>query len=291
MITGTTRMAAVLAKPIKHSLSPFIHNLAFTQSGEDGVYLAFEIEETSLADSISMIKSWHMYGVNLSMPYKQLAIAHMDELSGEVTKLGAMNTVVNRDGRLIGYNTDGVGFVNSLNFYGIELTSQRVLILGAGGAAMAIIYALAQAGVAQLVVAKRQNETFEAIKTKLRQIAEEISCEIDVIPFEASELKLACQQATMIVNTTNVGMTGQTQERLIEADWLTSKPLVIDIIYQPLTTPFLAMAQQQGCKTYNGVGMLLFQALAAFELWTGQQVDPEPIYQQLTQLIEEKNKQ
>ena len=291
MISGTTRMAAVLANPIKHTLSPFIHNLAFAQTGVDGVYLAFEIDELSFNESLKMIKAWQMYGVNLSMPFKQLAISQMDELSEEVRKIGALNTVVNKEGRLIGYNTDGEGFVNSLRYQGIELHSKRVLVLGAGGAAKAIIYALAKSGVSQIVVAKRLNNTYQSVKEKLETMVNQTNCDIEVISFETTALEKACDNATMIVNTTSVGMTGQTQESLLESDWLKPSQLVIDIIYQPLVTPLLEIAQQQGCQTFNGVGMLLFQALAAFELWTGKQVDPEPIYQQLTQLIEEKNNQ
>ncbi|MGX6961396.1 shikimate dehydrogenase [Vagococcus xieshaowenii] len=289
MISGKTRLAAVIANPIKHSLSPFIHNLAFEQTGEDGVYLAFEINETSFEGSLQTIRQWYMYGANLSMPYKQLALPYMDQLSEEVEFLGALNTIVNRNGQLTGYNTDGIGFIESLKYKQIKLRNQRVFILGAGGAAMAIIYALAKEGVATLTVAKRQNETFEFVKNKLHEISHKTGMTIELVTFDEKALISRCETATMIVNTTNVGMIQS--ESLLRKEWLSDNQLVVDIIYQPLETQLLIEAKEKGCQTMNGIGMLLFQALASFELWTGKRVTPEPIFQQLMDLIEEKNNQ
>ncbi|EFO53231.1 shikimate dehydrogenase [Streptococcus infantis SK1302] len=149
-IDGYTRLAAVVANPIKHSISPFIHNQAFEATNTNGVYLAWEVEATDLAETVANIRRYQMFGINLSMPYKEQVIPYLDQLSEEARLIGAVNTVVNREGTLIGYNTDGKGFFKSLPSF--KISGKRMVLLGAGGAAKAILAQAILDGVSQVSV-------------------------------------------------------------------------------------------------------------------------------------------
>lgn len=287
MITGATRLAAVLANPIKHSLSPFIHNTAFKLTQTDGVYLAFEIGEKDLAQSIDMVRSWNMFGVNLSMPYKQAVIPYMDELSEEVSLIGAMNTVVNQQGKLVGYNTDGIGFINSLADYQKSVSGKKITVLGAGGAALAIITQMALERAEEIIVFKRTNSRSEKIAEHLKKIEGATGTKIFLMPLENQEvLKETLALSDILVNTTNVGMTPNEKESLIsDSSWLCSDLFVADIIYQPQETLLLKQAKVAGCRTMNGIGMLIHQAAEAFYLWTGKKMPVEIIKEKIKEML------
>ncbi|MGX6979449.1 shikimate dehydrogenase [Vagococcus elongatus] len=287
MITGATRLAAVLAKPIKHSLSPFIHNSAFKLTQTDGVYLAFEIEKEDLAQSIETIRRWDMYGVNLSMPYKQAVIPYMDELATEVTLIGAMNTVVNQQGKLVGYNTDGIGFINSLADHQVTAAGKKVVVLGAGGAAMAIITQLALAQAEEIIIFKRYNSRSEKVAAQLEKIQQAAGTKISLIPLENQKhLKATLASADILVNTTSVGMTPEEEISLIPApSWLPSDLFVADIIYQPQQTLLLKQAEISGCRYMNGIGMLIHQAAEAFYLWTGEKMPVKIITKKIKEML------
>lgn len=280
-IDGHTRLAAVVAKPIKHSISPFIHNTAFEKTAVNGVYLALEIEAEDLEATVANIRRYNMFGINLSMPYKQEVIQYLDELTPSARLIGAVNTVVNKNGTLIGYNTDGKGFFKSLPSFAIQ--GKKMTILGAGGAATAIIAQAALDQAEEIFVFTRQT-SFANIVSKMAVISRQTKSRIHVFNLEdLATLQDKITQSDLLVNGTSVGMDGETLP-LAEGIQLPSQILVADVIYKPFETPFLKWARSQKVVAVNGLSMLLYQAAEAFELWTGQPMPCQEIWQQLEAL-------
>lgn len=280
-IDGHTRLAAVVAKPIKHSISPFIHNTAFEKTAVNGVYLALEIEAEDLEATVANIRRYNMFGINLSMPYKQEVIQYLDELASSARLIGAVNTVVNKNGTLIGYNTDGKGFFKSLPSFAIQ--GKKMTILGAGGAATAIIAQAALDQAEEIFVFTRQS-SYDKTVSKMEVISRQTKSRIHVLNLEdLATLQDKINQSDLLVNGTSVGMDGETLP-LAEGNQLPSQILVADVIYKPFETPFLKWARSQKVEAVNGLGMLLYQAAEAFELWTGQPMPCQEIWQQLEAL-------
>ena len=279
-IDGYTRLAAVVANPIKHSISPFIHNSAFEATNTNGVYLAWEVDATELAETVANIRRYQMYGINLSMPYKEQVIPYLDQLSAEACLIGAVNTVVNREGTLIGYNTDGKGFFKSLPSF--KISRKRLVLLGAGGAAKAILAQAILDGVSQISVFVRSS-SMEKTRPYLEKIQNATGFRVDLFALEdVQDLQDSITQADLLVNATSVGMDGSSQP-IPTSIVLPEKLLVADVIYQPFETPFLKWARNQGNQSINGLGMLLYQAAEAFELWTGKEMPIDQIWELLTQ--------
>ncbi len=276
MITGETKLAAVLATPIKHSISPLIHNTAFKALGIDAVYLAFEVGTEELAASLETIKTFNLMGVNLSMPNKQLGYQLVDEASEVAHLVQSINTIVHQNGRLIGYNTDGYGFMESLRDENIDIIEQKFVFLGGGGAAISIIAQAAVDGAKEIVVFNRSGNSYQQVEERLALISKQTSCTIKLFPLEQQELlKSEIATANVLVNATSVGMSPDVEGCLIpDSRWLRPDLAVTDIVYEPRETKLLTMAKKQGCQTVNGLGMLLHQGAQAFQLWTGQ---PMPI--------------
>ena len=279
-IDGYTRLAAVVANPIKHSISPFIHNSAFEATNTNGVYLAWEVDATELAETVANIRRYQMYGINLSMPYKEQVIPYLDQLSEEACLIGAVNTVVNREGTLIGYNTDGKGFFKSLPSF--KISGKRMVLLGAGGAAKAILAQAILDGVSQISVFVRSS-SMEKTRPYLEKIQNATGFRVDLFALEdVQDLQDSITQADLLVNATSVGMDGSSQP-IPTSIVLPEKLLVADVIYQPFETPFLKWARNQGNQSINGLGMLLYQAAEAFELWTGKEMPTDQIWELLKQ--------
>ena len=279
-IDGYTRLAAVVANPIKHSISPFIHNSAFEATNTNGVYLAWEVDATELAETVANIRRYQMYGINLSMPYKEQVIPYLDQLSEEACLIGAVNTVVNREGTLIGYNTDGKGFFKSLPSF--KISRKRVVLLGAGGAAKAILAQAILDGVSQISVFVRSS-SMEKTRPYLEKMQNATGFRVDLFALEdVQDLQDSITQADLLVNATSVGMDGSSQP-IPTSIVLPEKLMVADVIYQPFETPFLKWAKEQGNQSINGLGMLLYQAAEAFELWTGKEMPTDQIWELLKQ--------
>ena len=279
-IDGYTRLAAVVANPIKHSISPFIHNSAFEATETNGVYLAWEVEATDLAETVANIRRYQMYGINLSMPYKEQVIPYLDQLSEEARLIGAVNTVVNQNGNLIGYNTDGKGFFKSLPSF--KISKKRLVLLGAGGAAKAILAQAILDGVSQISVFVRSS-SMEKTRPYLEKIQNATGFRVDLFALEdVQDLQDSITQADLLVNATSVGMDGSSQP-IPTSIVLPEKLLVADVIYQPFETPFLKWAKEQGNQSINGLGMLLYQAAEAFQLWTGKEMPTDQIWESLKQ--------
>ena len=279
-IDGYTCLAAVVANPIKHSISPFIHNRAFEATNTNGVYLAWEVEGTDLAETVTNIRRYQMFGINLSMPYKEQVIPYLDQLSEEARLIGAVNTVVNREGTLIGYNTDGKGFFKSLPSF--KISGKRMVLLGSGGAAKAILAQAILDGVSQVSVFVR-SASIEKTRPYLEKLQNETGFKVDLFALEdVSELQARITDSDLLVNATSVGMDGVSLP-ISTSVLLPEKLLVADVIYQPFETPFLNWARNQGNHAVNGLGMLLYQAAEAFQLWTGKEMPTDQIWELLKQ--------
>lgn len=278
-ITGHTRLAALFATPIRHSVSPMMHNTAFQELGIDAVYLAFEVGNEGLPQAIESMRNLEMIGANLSMPNKQLAMDYVDEISEAAQMIGAINTITNEDGKLIGHNTDGIGFMRSLADAEVDVIGQKLTIIGAGGAATAIIVQAALDGVKEIAVYNRKDDYYEAIQKTLAMIAERTGCLIQLhdLQDEAS-LQVDVAASVLLVNATGIGMKPMDDLTPIQ-DFSVIRPdlAVYDVIYNPRETKFLRLARERGAKTHNGLGMLLYQGAAAFEKWTGQEMPIEII--------------
>ena len=279
-IDGYTRLAAVVANPIKHSISPFIHNSAFEATNTNGVYLAWEVDATELAETVANIRRYQMYGINLSMPYKEQVIPYLDQLSEEACLIGAVNTVVNREGTLIGYNTDGKGFFKSLPSF--KISKKRLVLLGAGGAAKAILAQAILDGVSQISVFVRSSSMGKT-RPYLEKIQNTTGFRVDLFALEdVQDLQDSITKADLLVNATSVGM-DESSHPIPTSIVLPEMLLVADVIYQPFETPFLKWARNQGNQSINGLGMLLYQAAEAFELWTGKEMPTDQIWELLKQ--------
>ncbi|EOA3386146.1 shikimate dehydrogenase [Enterococcus hirae] len=287
MISGKTKLTGFFAKPASHSLSPLMHNLAFSHWGIDAVYLAFEVDQTNLRQAVESIRTLDMLGVNVSMPNKTAVLVYLDQLSPEAELIGAVNTIVHQEQRLIGYNTDGMGFVRSVNETGHPIKNQKIVVLGAGGAAKAIVVQMALEGAQEITIYKRLNATFLPLKEYFVKVSEKTGCPIRLHDYaDESQLALDLSQANLLINATDIGM-GSKKDQLPIADvkLLHSQLAVFDLIYSPSETRLIQEAKKMGIKAYNGLGMLIHQGAIAFELWTHREMPVQNIREQLEQEV------
>ncbi|EPM6823411.1 shikimate dehydrogenase [Enterococcus hirae] len=287
MISGKTKLTGFFAKPASHSLSPLMHNLAFSHWGIDAVYLAFEVDQTNLRQAVESIRTLDMLGVNVSMPNKTAVLAYLDQLSPEAELIGAVNTIVQQEQSLIGYNTDGMGFVRSVNETGHPIKNQKIVVLGAGGAAKAIVVQMALEGAQEITIYKRLNATFLPLKEYFAKVSEKTGCPIRLHDYaDESQLALDLSQANLLINATDIGM-GSKKDQLPIADvkLLHSQLAVFDLIYSPSETRLIQEAKKMGIKAYNGLGMLIHQGAIAFELWTHREMPVQNIRERLEQEV------
>ncbi len=277
-INGYTKVVGIIANPIKHSISPTMHNTSFEHNGLNYVYVAFEVEKENLKDAIAGCRALGVVGFNVSMPYKIDVIKYLDGLDKSARLSKAVNTVVLTDNKYIGYNSDGAGFMMSLKDNNIDVIGKKVAILGSGGAALAIIAQGAIDGIAKIVIYKRNIEDTNFIE-KINDIINETNCEIIIKDInDKTSLKQDIHTSVLLVNTTSVGMHPNVDDCLIDDMTVFHNKLsVVDIIYNPKETVLLKMAREAGCKTCNGKPMLLFQGAVAFNYWTGQDMPIDKI--------------
>ena len=258
-ITGSTRLAAVIGSPVRHSLSPSLHNAVFGAAGLDWRFVAFDVVAGGAADAIAAMKVLGIGGYAVTMPHKADAALAVDEVDEAATALASVNTVVLRpDGTTFGASTDGPGFVASIRAAGFEPAGARVVVLGAGGAARSIVDALGRAGAADVAIVNRTRAAADAA-AELVGIAR-VGTVDDIT------------RATLLVNATSVGMGSAASP--IDTTLLRHDLTVADIVYHPLETTLLAAAREVGAVTVDGLGMLVHQAVFQQELWTGQRPDP-----------------
>lgn len=266
-ITGKTKTLGIFGYPISHTLSPAMHNAVIKALGLDMAYLPFEVKPSNLKEAINGIKSLGIIGVNITIPHKESVIRFLDAISEEARLVGAVNTIVNKDRKLIGYNTDGSGYIASLKEeLGFNPKSKRIIIIGAGGAARGILAALAAQKPKSITVANRTLSRavslIKAFKGKFRDTR------FEAIGIDDNMLKMSFNSVDLLVNTTSVGMK-QSKALKIPLETLPKIAIVSDIIYNPLETLLLKKAKKLGLTTHGGLGMLVHQGARSFKLWTG----------------------
>ena len=271
-ITGHTGLICLLGSPCAHSISPMMHNKSFEALGLDYRYLAFDVGEEDLPAAVSGLKAMNARGFNLTMPDKNRMVSLCDRLSPAANLIGAVNTVVNDNGLLIGHNTDGIGYMQSVKDAGFDVLGKKMTLLGAGGAATAILVQAALDGVSELSVFLRKTSRFyeRAVKTA-GALMEQTSCTIRLFDIaDQAALKRELSTSYLLTNATSIGMAPDTDACPIPDDSFLPEGLVVsDIIYNPKETALLRMAAKKGLSTFNGTYMLLYQGAEAFRLWTG----------------------
>ncbi len=292
-ITGNTTLTGLLGSPVAHSLSPYMHNQAFQLLGLDYVYLAFDVKETDLPAAVRGLKSLNIRGFNLTMPHKTAVMELVDELTPVARLAGSCNTVIQENGRLIGHTTDGAGFLRSVAEKGLILNQKQMTILGAGGAAKAIIAQAALDGASGIHIFRRNTpEAFRQTEAFAKRITLETSCPVRVFDLtDTHSLSESLASSTLFVNATNVGMApaSPNESPLPDGIRLPSHLTVADIIYNPQTTRFLHQAKAAGCNIIPGLYMLLYQGAAAFHCWTGQDMPVESIKKDFEHLLYSKS--
>ncbi|MGM0472048.1 MAG: shikimate dehydrogenase [Bacillota bacterium] len=268
--TINQQLTGLFGYPVEHSLSPVMHNSAFKQLELDYHYLPFEVEPSNLESAVEGIKALGLRGVNLTIPHKESVIPYLDELSQSAELIGAVNTIKQEEGRLIGYNTDGRGFVRSLNEADFTPQDKSGLIIGAGGAARAIAFQLVLEGLDRLYIA---NRTLSKAESLVQEVGQKLDLEqIEAIALDEKVLREIIGNLDLVVDTTPVGMSPQADvEPVINPQLLHSGLVVSDLVYNPLETTLLQAAEKRGATTISGLGMLVHQGAIAFELWTGKQ--------------------
>ncbi|MGQ9732049.1 MAG: shikimate dehydrogenase [Candidatus Zipacnadales bacterium] len=266
-LKGTTKLVGVIGDPIEHSLSPPMHNAAFRTLGLDWAYVPFRVEANRIAEALRGVVALNMVGINVTIPHKQAAAELVDEIDPAAQALTSVNTIHNVGGRLKGYSTDGAGFIRSVEDRGTTLAGKTVALVGSGGSARAVAYALLQAGVASLTLIARRPERAEAISNLL---AEHTGRETPVVALASDYARLAVSNADMVVDSTSVGMYPHVDVApVIPGEWLHAGQLVCDLTYNPRDTVLLRAARAAGAETLDGTGMLVHQGAIAFEIWTG----------------------
>ncbi len=272
-----TRLAGIFGYPIRHSISPAMHNAAFERAGIDAVYEPWETRPGDLADGVASLRSERYLGANVTVPHKQAVMPHLDHIDDLATRIGAVNTISNQNGLLTGSNTDALGFIESLRVEaGATVTGFNIALIGAGGAARAAAYALADAGVGALAIANRTVERAESLADEIRGTGTGASA----YSVADSDFRAFCERADLIVNSTSVGMLhGPAEgESPIPADVISPGCIVYDMVYNPPLTPLLMDAEKVGARIVGGLPMLVYQGAAAWSLWTGRDAPVEVMF-------------
>ena len=266
-VTGHTGVVGVIGDPIEHSRSPQMHNAAFAKAGLDYVYVPFHVRPDDLARAIAGFKALNVVGINVTLPHKQAVIPYLTSISREAELIGAVNTLTFLEDGIHGDNTDAPGVLRALEDDGnlSVPVGENVVVLGAGGAARAIVVAFALAGVASITIANRTTEKAIALAEEMQQ---KTGVSMHGMGLADARVADAVRQSTLLVNTATASM-DLTQPLLISVDWLQPNAIVYDIVYTPPVTPLMAAAAARGCQTLGGIGMLIHQGAIAFEKWTG----------------------
>lgn len=278
-ITGTTVLTGLLGSPVAHSISPLMHNASFEALGLDYAYLCFDVGTDRLKEAVEGLRAMGARGWNLTMPDKNLMCQLADKLSPASEISGAVNTIVNDDGVLTGYTTDGTGYMRAAEEAGFPLPGKVMTLLGGGGAATAILVQAALDGMKEIRVFNRKSPTFDRLSAIARQLNRRTDCLVTVHPLEDTEdLRASIADSDILTNATNIGMAPHTDACPIpDASFLRPELIVSDIIYNPRQTKLLQMAKETGCPFFNGLYMLLYQGAASFKLWTGREMPVELI--------------
>ena len=280
-VTAKYELIGLMAYPIRHSLSPEMQNKALKKAGLSFTYMAFEVDNDSFPGAIEGLKALKMRGTGISMPNKQLACEYVDELTPAAKLVGAINTIVNDDGYLRGYNTDGTGHIRAIKESGFDIKGKTMVLLGAGGASTTIGAQGAIEGLKEIKLFNRRDEFFDKALAFAQRVNENTDCVVTVTDLaDQQAFAEALASADILTNGTKVGMKPLENESLVnDISLLHPGLLVTECVYNPHMTKLLQQAQQAGCKTIDGYGMLLWQGAEQFTLWTGKDFPLEYVKQ------------
>lgn len=265
LINSKTKLYALIGDPIDHSLSPLMQNTAFRSLGLNCIYLCFRIKAKMLENVVNGIKNFNILGFNVTIPHKVSIIKYLDEVDPLAKNIGAVNTVVNRNGKLIGYNTDGLGALKALEVESVRLKDKKVVILGAGGASKALSFSIAPLAKSIVILNRTESKATELasnLRTKFSK---------NIWGRKLTQINMSKEliDSNILINATSVGMYPQIKECLVNKRLLHSDLVVFDIVYNPLRTRLLREAKKVGAKDVNGLSMLVYQGTLSFEIWTG----------------------
>jgi len=279
--SGSTKIVKLIGYPVEHSRSPLMHNAAFQSLGLDFVYLLFSVKPPDLKEAVTGLRASNVAGANVTIPYKEEVMKYLDEITPEAKLIGAVNTIHNREGKLIGYNTDGQGFITSLLTDGkVKLEGQKVFLIGAGGAGKAVAVKLAERGVERLVITDKIVERAETLVGRLRENIPD--CPVYALFPDDKEFAKTLLGSTLLVNATSMGMK-KGDPCVVDPEYLHKDLFIYDVVYNR-ETPLIEAAKKRGLKALGGIGMLIHQGAASFEIWTGQKA---PIEVMRNKILEE----
>ncbi len=264
-ITNDTKLYVVIGDPIEHSLSPLMHNVAFQHLGLNSIYLAFRVSALDLSSAVAGMKSLGFIGFNVTIPHKVSVMKYLDKIDSLAADIGAVNTVVNKDGMLTGYNTDGTGALAALREAGVKLEGQKIVLLGAGGAAKALAFSIIPS-TSNLIILNRTPSKAEDLASSINK---KFCSNVKSGKLTEEVLRNALVDADILINATSVGMYPKIGETIANCEYIHEGMTVFDIVYNPLMTRFLKEAENAGAHIIGGAKMLVYQGALAFELWTG----------------------
>lgn len=274
-ISGKTRVCGVIGEPIEHSLSPIMHNAAFQAVGLDFAFLAFRVKPAEVETAVNGVRALNIRGLNVTMPHKTAIINHLDRVDLSAQIVNSVNTVLHKENLLFGFNTDGVGAVKALKENGVELKGRKVLLLGAGGAARAIAYAMAKEADELAVL----NRTAKQAQALARLLEKPFNKKIASGSLSPSDVETNIRDSDILINATSVGMKPKPDESPVAPKMLRRNMAVMDIVYNPLETRLVKDAKAAGAEVVSGVEMLIYQGAASFEIWTGKSAPVEVMRQ------------
>ncbi len=284
MITSKTKILCIIGNPIEHSMSVTMHNAAIQKLGLNYVYVAFKVFQNDLSSAINGLRAFNIKGSSITIPHKITAMKYLDKIEPMAKNIGAINTIKNENGILIGRNTDGEGFLKSIREHDYDLKDKKIILFGAGGAARACAFYLAKE-VAGITIINRTNDRMNDLILKLQSKYEIPIKGINISKSE--DIKKEIENSDMLVNTTPVGMYPDGNESLVKQSWLHPELFVVDVIYSPIQTKLLQKASSIGCNVLPGVDMLVNQGIIAFKWWTGVSPDKKLMKQVVLNELDE----
>lgn len=281
-IQGTTKICALIGDPVEHSLSPCIHNAAFQHLKLDYVYVAFQVRREELAKTIQGVRSLKIHALNVTMPLKVDVIQYLDRVDDVVKMVGAVNTILNDEGSLIGYNTDGKGALMALKANNESPADKKIVILGAGGASRAISYSLAEETREIMIL----NRTLEKAESLVKDLSSKFGNKVRSGKLCRNLLRKELTEADLLINATSLGMHPNEDKTPVKKNLLRPDLPVFDLVYDPLETRLLMEAKSVGAKTIEGLAMLVYQGAASFEIWTGKKAPIQVMLEAAQEKIE-----
>ncbi len=272
-ISGKTKVCGLIGDPVEHSLSPCIQNAAFRHCGLDFVYVAFRVKKEELEEAICGVRSLGIHGLNVTTPHKINVIPYLDGLDDTAKKTGSVNTIMNKNKKLIGYTTDGLGAIQALRYRGVDPSEKKIVILGAGGASRSVSLVLAMHA-AEIVILNRTVTKAEKLAEELR-LYHETNASVKAKELNKQNARQEIKDADILINATSLGMPPQENVMPVDSSLLRSDLVVFELVYEPCETKLLLEARKKGAVTIDGLTMLVFQGAVSFEIWTGKKASLE----------------